>query len=364
MKKKICFSRLFVFIGMFIAGMIPAAVYALDCPHPAFTGVSATPTNLIGGDLTIQVTLTFASVIPQTCQHFYVASSSNYQAVNPGGVSNFFGDGTSQLKLHAISKVVDQTETVTISYQARATQSGSPVGNPVSTTVTLTPMALRSVSINPNSINQGQTVSGTITLENIVHNLSGSARVNLSANPASAVTIPSSIQISCCANDGQGHSQGSFNVAARPVNQDTQVTISASRPNQTAITRTVTVRAGLPTLTVSDVTVTEPTGPLGVNATFNFDLSSANPNGASIHFVMSNVTATRCVGKSCDGTGDYVLKGGTLEFGPTVTRKTVQVPICHDTLNENNETFQITLSNPVGLVANDTTVVGTIVDND
>jgi len=362
------FSALVVCAVVLIAVELvgPSPALAVDCPHPGLTGVTAAPASLIGGSLSYTVTLSFAGVIPDGCLHFYTAASSNPQAVNAGvSPSNFFGDGTSQKTLTGISKVVDQTETVTLTYQARQTQLGSPVGNAVSTTVTNTPVALRSLSVSPTQLSQGQTATGTVHLENIVKSLSGSARVNLSANPSAAVQIPSSIQISCCATDGQGHSQGTFSIAARPVAQDTQVVISASRPNQTAITRTITVKTGTPTLSVNDVTVNEPVNiTQTVNATFTFTLSNLNPAGASVRFVMSNITAARCQGKSCDGTGDYVLKGGVLDFGPTQTTQTVSVPICHDTQDEQNETFQIQLSNPVGLILNDTVAIGTIVDND
>lgn len=120
-----------------------------------------------------------------------------------------------------------------------------------------------------------------------------------------------------------------------------------------------------PTLTISDRTVTEPaTARNSGSAVFTLSLSHANPAGASVHFTTVNGTAIRSLYKICTGPGDFVLKGGILEFGPTETTKTVTIPICHDTVDEPNETFQIQLSSGVGLTIGDATGVGTINDND
>ena len=228
-------------------------------------------------------------------------------------------------------------------------------------------MALRSFTISTTQLSQGQTATGTILLEGVVRSIAnGSATVDIIPTPSTVVDIHSTrILITCCTTDGAGHSLQTFNIAALPVARDTQVIISASRPNQTPITRTITVRAGLATLSINDVRVTEPRDAASpVIANFTFTLSQANPPGASVAFRMSNQTAVRCQGKSCDGTGDYIVRGGVLDFGPTETTKTVSVPICHDTIDEADETFRIDLSNPVGLNAPDTVAIGTIFDND
>lgn len=348
-----------------IAGeFVPA--FAVDCPHPAVTSATATPTSLIGGSLNYEVTLTFASAIPQGCQHFILPDRDpDGAAANPFFCTSFFGDGTNQKKCPAISQVVDQTQNIALTYQARVSQAGATVGNPASTQVTNTPVALHSFSVSSNQLPQGQTITGTVLRERIVHNTGGSARVNLSASPATAVQIPGSIQISCCTTDGQGHAKGTFTIAAGPVNQDTQVVISASRPNQPAITRTITVKPGIPTLTINDVTVNEPVNSLqAVSATFTLTLSNPNPAGASLSFTTRDVTAVRSATKTCSGSADYVLRGGVLNFTSTQTTQTVSVPICHYTTDEPNETFRIDLSNPVGITLNDTAAIGTIVDND
>jgi hypothetical protein len=80
--------------------------FAADCPQPAMTGVTATPTSLIGGNQNFNITLTFVSNIPSGCFNFYSCSSSNNQAASAGICpANFVGDGTNKKTLVALSKV-------------------------------------------------------------------------------------------------------------------------------------------------------------------------------------------------------------------------------------------------------------------
>lgn len=70
-----------------------------------------------------------------------------------------------------------------------------------------------------------------------------------------------------------------------------------------------------------------------------------------------------------DGTAtsglEYTAKTGTLSILATQTTKTFTVSIKNDTINEANETINLTLSDPVGgLLGNQTTAVLTINDND
>lgn len=116
-----------------------------------------------------------------------------------------------------------------------------------------------------------------------------------------------------------------------------------------------------PTLTINNVTVAENAA---LSAIFTLTLSAANPAGASVFFTTNNGTAIRSATKTCTPPGDFILKGGQLEFGPAQTTKTVAIPICDDTVDEPNETFEVRLSSGVGLTIGDPVGVGTIIDND
>jgi hypothetical protein len=105
-------------------------------------------------------------------------------------------------------------------------------------------------------------------------------------------------------------------------------------------------------LSINDVTVNEGAG----TASFTVTLSAASPASVSASYATSNGTAT--------APGDYTATNGVVTFAPGQTSRTVTVPIVNDTVDEVNETFQVTLSAPSGAALADPTGVGTIVDND
>src|SRR5262249_10708401 len=69
-------------------------------------------------------------------------------------------------------------------------------------------------------------------------------------------------------------------------------------------------------------------------------------------------------GTATAASGGYVAASGTLSFAPGETTKTIPVTVNGDTVFEPNETFTVTLSNPVGAVIGTGTGTGTIVNDD
>ncbi|QYO65804.1 Calx-beta domain-containing protein [Leptolyngbya sp. 7M] len=84
----------------------------------------------------------------------------------------------------------------------------------------------------------------------------------------------------------------------------------------------------------------------------------------TVDFATSNGTATG--GASCTPGVDYITTNGTLTFPNGVTSQTFNVVICDDLLDEPDETFNYTLSNPTGgaVLGTPSTAVQTIEDND
>jgi len=78
----------------------------------------------------------------------------------------------------------------------------------------------------------------------------------------------------------------------------------------------------------------------------------------TVNYATSNGTAT--------AGSDYTAKSGTLTFAAGVTSKTFAIPIVKDTLDESDETVNLTLSNPTGgaTLGTPDTAVLTIIDND
>lgn len=110
-----------------------------------------------------------------------------------------------------------------------------------------------------------------------------------------------------------------------------------------------------PKLSVDDVTVSEGTGAPNA-AEFTVTLSSPFEATVTVDYATSAGSATQG--------SDYALTSGTLTFAPNETRKTISVPVMHDLEDELDETFYVTLSNPVNAGIADGSGLGTIEDND
>jgi hypothetical protein len=66
-----------------------------------------------------------------------------------------------------------------------------------------------------------------------------------------------------------------------------------------------------------------------------------------------------CPGGTLQG-ADYLTQAGTLTFATTRSSQEITVPICGDTASDPNETFTVTLSNPVNATIAQSVGVGTI----
>jgi hypothetical protein len=110
-----------------------------------------------------------------------------------------------------------------------------------------------------------------------------------------------------------------------------------------------------PSLSVGDATIVEGTGGT-TNAVFTVTLDGTPSGTVSVDFATYSNNAAAGV--------DYTAVGGTLTFGPGETSRTIAVPIAGDALDEYDETFGVTLANPVNAVLVDASALGTILDDD
>jgi large repetitive protein len=112
---------------------------------------------------------------------------------------------------------------------------------------------------------------------------------------------------------------------------------------------------GQPALTVQDAVVTE--GNAGtVNAVFTVTLAPGSGQTVTVDYATADGTAT--------AGSDYQAGSGTIMFTGGVTTRQVLVPVKGDSLDEINETFTVSLSNPVNAIFADPQGVGTITDDD
>jgi large repetitive protein len=110
-----------------------------------------------------------------------------------------------------------------------------------------------------------------------------------------------------------------------------------------------------PTLSVDDVSVTE--GNVGTKtATFTVTLSAASGQAVTFDWTTAPGTATA-------GT-DYVAANGSRTIAAGATTATIAITVNGDVLDEANETFDITLSNPGNATISGGSGLGTITDDD
>ncbi|MBF0295531.1 MAG: hypothetical protein HQL96_10110 [Magnetococcales bacterium] len=111
----------------------------------------------------------------------------------------------------------------------------------------------------------------------------------------------------------------------------------------------------VPEITIQDVVATE--GDAGTASIgFTVTLSVVSQKSVTVSWVTSDLTATNG--------SDYTFAAGVVTFAPGQTGRSIAVPIHGDTLDEGDETFRVTLSDPVNGVLATSVGVGRIVDDD
>ena len=110
-----------------------------------------------------------------------------------------------------------------------------------------------------------------------------------------------------------------------------------------------------PKLSIADASVTE--GDSGAsNAVFSVTLNTAGAETATVSYATADGTATA-------GT-DYQAASGTLTFAAGNRSQRITVVVNGDTVDEDDETFTITLRNPSQATLADAMATGTIIDDD
>ncbi|MEB3342970.1 FG-GAP-like repeat-containing protein [Okeania sp.] len=149
-----------------------------------------------------------------------------------------------------------------------------------------------------------------------------------------------------------------IDVVLEDFNNDGKLDIAVTNIDEDTIsilTNTSEIATTEPNITISDTTITE--GNRGKkNAKFTVNLDNASSETVKVNYTTANGTAK--AGK------DYKKTNGILTFKPGQTKKTINIPILGDTLDENNEKFNINLSKPKNAKLSDKRGIATIRDND
>ena len=120
---------------------------------------------------------------------------------------------------------------------------------------------------------------------------------------------------------------------------------------------TITNDDSLPAISISSSVRTEE-GAAGTSVNAQFDVQLSNPSSqtVTVSFSTANLTAT--------AGSDYVATSGTLTFNPGETSKPIMVQVNGDNIDEANETYLVSLSNPTNAALNFFQGVGAIEDDD
>ena len=227
-------------------------VYVPASSFVAVSSISVNPSSVIGGaSSTGSVTLSG----PAPAGGVTVALSSSDPSVIPSSVTVAAGATTANFAVTTHS--VATTTSITISGTFHGTQT---------TTLTVLPLAIVSVTLNPSTVIGGTSSTGTVTLGAPAP--AGGVVVPLSSNNAAAI-IPNSVTVAA------GSSSATFTATTIPVSSSTPVTISGTL-NGTA-TGSLTVNpAGVATVSMNPPSVTG-----GASSTGTVALSGQAPAGGA-----------------------------------------------------------------------------------
>ena len=136
-------------------------------------------------------------------------------------------------------------------------------------------------------------------------------------------------------------------------------TVTLSNPSGASIqdgtaTGTITDDDGggdTPTLSIANAAASE-----GDPVVFTVTLTGTRTGSVTVDYATTAGTARQG--------SDYAAASGTLQFAPGEASKTIPVPTVEDTVEEQTETFTVTLSNPGGATIQDGTATGTITDDE
>ena len=148
-------------------------------------------------------------------------------------------------------------------------------------------------------------------------------------------------------------------VADSVVEPNETFTVSLSNPVNAVLadaSATVTItNDDVAAMSIGDVSAAEGTGGT-TTVSVPVTLSTTSTLTVSVGFATSNGSAT--------APADYATTSGTLTFAPGEKAKTVAVAVVADSLYESNETFTVSLSNPVNATLADASATVTITNDD
>ncbi|MFO0147383.1 MAG: beta strand repeat-containing protein, partial [Microcystis sp.] len=262
---------------------------------------------------------------------------------------------------------VESNETVILTL---ATGTGYTVGTTTPVTGTINNDDSASISINDVTVSEGNSGTTnavfTVTLSNPVDT---SVTLNYSTANGTATTADNDYTAIATTplTFNVGETSKTITVA---VNGDTKVenneTFFVNLSNLQANGRNVTItdNQGQGTINDDDSTVTSQ---LSINditvvegqnssAILTVTVNNPNPQQITVNYTTTPINAIANV--------DYTSQTGTLTIAPNASTATISIPILNDNLNEPDEAFTVTLSNPVNATINPDEAIGQVIITD
>jgi hypothetical protein len=119
-----------------------------------------------------------------------------------------------------------------------------------------------------------------------------------------------------------------------------------------------------PRLTIANASAPEGNG----SGTINFRVAMSEVSGREVKvaYIVTTMTGPNHanLGTNCGGSVDVLSTPGTLTIPPGQNGGTISIPVCGDSLLEDNETFSVTLSEPVNATIQNAVAIGTLLNDE
>jgi hypothetical protein len=305
----------------------------------AIQSVSHSPTSVVGGNANATTTVKLNAPAPSGGVVVTLSSDNTAAATVPASVTVAASSSTATFT--ATSKIVSTTNTANIGASYNSSTASAPL--------TVLPLQISSVTVNPTTVVGGAGSTGTVTLNSTAR--TGGAVVTLSSNN-SAVKVPSSVTVN------SGASTATFAITTTSVSVAQVASITATYTSSASTNLTVNpVQASSVTLNPTSVIG-------GVNSTGTVTLNGAAPSGGLIVSLSSSQTGVAQVPTSVTVPGGSTSTTFTITTSPVSSSTTANIVagggLASATLTVTPPTLSSLTLNPTSVKGGTTNSTGTV----
>ena len=318
--------------------------------------------------VTLDPAATAAGTVDYATADGTATAGADYTATS-GTLTFRTGDTEKTISVPIIDDSVEddgETLTLTLSNASGATLADSVATGTIRNTEVTEPDPL--TASFPASVYASKSHSGTDDRPQVVAAFSEAVAAFTKDTPSVSVTNASVASVQAHTEDGlenayiffltpNGDGDVTFTFEADSACASGGVCTSAGIP-LTDVPTALTIPGPEETTQTSQLSVADAAASEEDDSTIDFvvTLSPASDETVSVNYAASDGTAT--------AGDDYTAKNGSLTFNAGETSKTIQVSIIDDTVDDDNETLTVTLSNASGAEISDGQATGAITDGD